>query len=112
MLEDPHGGTCHRGREGYADRQIALGTRGEPQVFDSAKPVLAEIAVKERDAVPVLVTVMTCVALVEPHQPGPRRECWWRKGIPPGHPGPVPASGTTWVLPLAPLLLSVTVKVP
>jgi hypothetical protein len=46
--------------------QKALGAKGDAQVFVTPKPALEEIAVKVRAAVPVLVTVMVCGALVEP----------------------------------------------
>ena len=45
--------------------QMALGATGDPQVFVSAKPALAAMLVKVRGAVPVLVTVTVCGALVE-----------------------------------------------
>ena len=45
--------------------QMALGATGDPQVFVAVKPALATMLVKVRGALPVLVTVTVCAALVE-----------------------------------------------
>jgi hypothetical protein len=52
--------------------QMALGATGAPQVFVWLKPALAIMGPTVRGAVPVLVTVMTCGALVEPTTWGPK----------------------------------------
>jgi hypothetical protein len=53
--------------------QMALGATGATQVVDcTTKPALATTAPTVRGAVPVLVRVMTCGALVEPTTWGPK----------------------------------------
>ena len=45
--------------------QIPLGATGDPQVLVAVKPALATMLVKVRGALPLLVTVTICGALVE-----------------------------------------------
>ena len=91
--------------------QIPPAIRDAPQVLVCAKGAVAAIEVRVRVAVPLLVSVTVCAALVEFTICEPKLRAL-AESVTAGAPSPTPARGTTWVLAGAPLLLSVTVRVP
>ena len=90
--------------------QIPPTAREAPQVLVWAKGAAVVMVRGVRVAVPLLVSVTVCVALLAFSICEPKLRVVVER-VTAGAPRPVPARGTTWVLDV-PLLLSVTVSVP
>ena len=90
--------------------QVAPELTVEPQVLVWAKSPLAAMLVMLSEALPLLVSVTDCAALVVPitwlEKVNMETDRLTTGAI------PVPLSATVWVLPATPLLLSVTVSAP